>query len=213
MNLLYIAIVCGLIAVLYGILTSRQVLAHVRRQPAHDRSRRRDPGRRRAPIFAASTRRSPSSASSSRCIVVIFLGGLSAVGFVIGAILSGAAGLHRHEHLGPRQRPHRRSRAQQPAERPDHRLPRRRRHRHARRRPRAARDRRPVLVPDRRPAAMRPTTGRSSPRSPRSRSAPRWFRSSPVSAAASSPRPPTSAPTSSARSRPEFPRTIPATRR
>ena len=50
------------------------------------------------------------------------------------------------------------------------------------------------------------------PRSPPSRSARRWSRSSPVSAAASSPRPPTSAPTWSARSRPEFPRTIPATR-
>ena len=32
MNLLYIAIVCGLIAVLYGIVTSRQVLAMSRRQ-------------------------------------------------------------------------------------------------------------------------------------------------------------------------------------
>ncbi len=31
---------------------------------------------------------------------------------MIGAILSGVAGLYRHEHLGARQRPHRRCRAE-----------------------------------------------------------------------------------------------------
>ena len=85
-------------------------------------------------------------------------------------------------------------------------------HRHARRRASPARDRRAVLVPDRPRRVSRPTTASSSPRSPRWRSAPRWSRSSRVSAAASSPRRPTSAPTSSARSRREFPRMIPATR-
>ena len=60
-------------------------------------------------------------------------------------------------------------------------------------------------------AAERPR--RRSTRWSRSASAPRSSRSSPVSAAASSPRAPTSAPTSSARSRPAFRRMIPATRR
>ena len=92
MNLLLIAIACGVIAVLYGIVTSRQVLARVGRQPAHDRSRRRHPGRRSAPTCAASTRPSPSSASSSPRWSSSSSAGFSAVAFLIGAILSGAAG-------------------------------------------------------------------------------------------------------------------------
>ncbi len=115
MNLLLIAIACGVVAVLYGILTSRQVLAaspgnqrmidvagaiqegasaYLRRQYTDDRHRRR-------------RRRGRSSSCSSAA--------LSAVAFVIGALLSGVDRLHRHEHLGARQRPHRRSRPHQPA--------------------------------------------------------------------------------------------------
>ena len=45
-NLLSVAMICGVIAVLYGIITSRQVLAHVAGQPADDRSGRGHPGRR-----------------------------------------------------------------------------------------------------------------------------------------------------------------------
>ena len=164
MNLLYIAIACGLVALLYGIVTSRQVLARLARQPAHDRGRRRDPGRRvglsAPPVHdhrrsSASLSRRSSSSSSARC---------QRAGFVLGALALGRDRLRRHEHLGPRQRPHRRGRAARPAAGPDHGVPRRRDHRHARRRPGAARDRGLLLLPDRRSPATRPTTASSSTR-------------------------------------------------
>ena len=60
--------------------------------------------------------------------------------------------LHRHEHLGPLERPHRGRRAEGPAGGPDAGLPRRRHHRHAGGGPRVARDRGVLLVPDRAPA-------------------------------------------------------------
>ena len=162
MNLLYIAMVCGVIAVLYGIITSRQVLAM---SPGNQRmievAGAIQEGAARL-SRAASTRRSPSSASSSRSSSASSSKPLSAVAFLIGAVLSGVDRLHRHEHLGPRQRPHRRSRAHQPAERPHHGVPRGRGHRHARRRPRPARDRGSVLVPDRPRRLRARTTARSS---------------------------------------------------
>ncbi|MGZ2411857.1 K(+)-stimulated pyrophosphate-energized sodium pump [Sphingomonas sp. F9_3S_D5_B_2] len=91
MNLLLIAIVCGIIAVLYGIVTSRQVLAM-------------SPGNARMVEVAAAIQEGAGAYLRRQyttiaivgvvvaIIVGVFLGVLSAVAFVIGAVLSGAAG-------------------------------------------------------------------------------------------------------------------------
>jgi K(+)-stimulated pyrophosphate-energized sodium pump len=91
MNLLYIAMICGLIAVLYGIITSRQVLA----APA---------GNARMMEVAAAIQEGAAAYLKRQyttilvvgvvvaLIIFYFLGGLSAAAFVIGAVLSGATG-------------------------------------------------------------------------------------------------------------------------
>ena len=91
MNVVLIAIACGVLAVLYGIVTIMQVLSA---PPATSGCRTSPPPSRKAPrpISAASTAPSPSSASSSRPWSAISSASIAAVGFVIGAMLSGATG-------------------------------------------------------------------------------------------------------------------------
>jgi K(+)-stimulated pyrophosphate-energized sodium pump len=90
-NLLYVAIVCGIIAVLYGIVTSRQVLGL-------------SPGNQRMVEVSAAIQEGAAAYLKRQyttiaivgiivaIIIGIFLKPLSAVAFLIGAILSGSAG-------------------------------------------------------------------------------------------------------------------------
>jgi K(+)-stimulated pyrophosphate-energized sodium pump len=90
-NLLYVAIICGIIAVLYGIVTSRQVLGL-------------SPGNQRMIEVSAAIQEGAAAYLKRQyttiaivgiivaVIIGIFLKPLSAVAFLIGAILSGSAG-------------------------------------------------------------------------------------------------------------------------
>jgi K(+)-stimulated pyrophosphate-energized sodium pump len=91
MNLVLIAMACGVIALLYGILTSQQVL-------------RASPGNQRMVEVAGAIQEGASAYLRRQyttitivgvvvaAIVFAFLGPLSAAGFVLGSILSGATG-------------------------------------------------------------------------------------------------------------------------
>ena len=91
MNPLYIAIICGLLAVVYGIITSRQVLAQsAGNQRMIEVSAAIQEG------AGAYLRRQYTAITIVGVVVALivfaFLGGLSASAFLLGSILSGAAG-------------------------------------------------------------------------------------------------------------------------
>src|SRR5437868_8142970 len=91
MNLLYIAMICGLIAVLYGIFTSMQVL----KAPAGN-DRMRDIASAIQEGARAYLKRQYLTIAIVGVIVAVlvgvFLGVVPAVGFVLGAVLSGVTG-------------------------------------------------------------------------------------------------------------------------
>ncbi len=91
MNIVLIAILCGLVAVIYGVVTARQVLAA-------------SPGNARMQEIAAAIQEGAGAYLQKQYIaigivgvivavlVAVFLGVLPAIGFVIGAVLSGMTG-------------------------------------------------------------------------------------------------------------------------
>ena len=107
MGLAYVVIIaCGVLALVYGFITGREVLAA-------------DAGTARMQEIAGAIQEGARAYLNRQyltigivgLVILIVLGlllGLPvAIGFLIGAVLSGAAGYHRHERLGARQRAHR----------------------------------------------------------------------------------------------------------
>jgi K(+)-stimulated pyrophosphate-energized sodium pump len=91
MPIVLFAIACGLVAILYGVVTAQQVLRQspamsgCRTSPARSR-------RARAPYLGRQYRTIAVVGIVVAALVLYFLGATSAVGFVLGAVLSGATG-------------------------------------------------------------------------------------------------------------------------
>src|SRR6476660_5655775 len=91
MNLLYIAMICGVIAVLYGVLTTMQVLkAPAGNERMRDIASAVQEGARA--YLARQYRTIAIVGVVVAALVYYFLGPVSAIGFLIGALLSGLTG-------------------------------------------------------------------------------------------------------------------------
>jgi len=91
MDVVTISIICGLIAVLYGVVTSRQVL----KAPAGNEKMQEISGAVQEGAQAYLNRQYRAIGIVGVVVAVLvflFLGGISAIGFLIGAVLSGVAG-------------------------------------------------------------------------------------------------------------------------
>ena len=128
----------GVVAILYGVISMRWILA----QPAGNARCRKSPPRFRPGATAYLNRQYTTIAivgvDSVRCSRLA-LGWATAGGFAVGADSVGPRRLHRHVHLRARERAHRAGSASRHQRRAQGCVPRRRNHRHAGGRPGAAR--------------------------------------------------------------------------
>ena len=129
-----VALVCAACAVVYGLVTTRSLLAL-------------SPGNEKMQSISLAVQQGARAYLNRQYatiavvgvvlfVALIFIQNIAvAGGFAIGGLLSGSTGLHRHERLGALQRPRRRGGPRRRHAGAAGRLPRRRDHRHAGRRP------------------------------------------------------------------------------
>ena len=105
--ILWFAVGSGLVALAYGLYATRSVLAASAGTERMQEIAGAVQEGAQAPTSTANTARSPGSAWCIFAVIWGLFGYLKvAGGYLIGAVLSGADRLHRHERLGAGQRAH-----------------------------------------------------------------------------------------------------------